>query len=113
MDRSNLPPAVVEALRRGNKIEAIKLLRQSVGGLGLAEAKAFLDRLENAAGAAAAQGAAAKPRATAKVVHHAAPLPRRDGLSPGEEPRAGSNPMPVIGLIVLALLGIWLFSSYG
>lgn len=33
-----LPPAVVDALQRGNKIEAIKLLREH-SGLGLKEAK--------------------------------------------------------------------------
>src|SRR3974377_480055 len=36
--RGNLPPEVVAALRNGNKIEAIRLLRQATG-VGLAEAK--------------------------------------------------------------------------
>ena len=37
-----LPPAVVEALQRGNKVEAIKLLRDATG-LGLKEAKDWVD----------------------------------------------------------------------
>jgi ribosomal protein L7/L12 len=36
-----LPPEVIDAIRRGNPIEAIKLLRAR--GLGLAEAKAYID----------------------------------------------------------------------
>jgi hypothetical protein len=37
-----LPPPVLDALRRGNTIEAIKLLRTATG-LGLGEAKALID----------------------------------------------------------------------
>ena len=40
-----LAPQVQEALRRGNKIEAIKLYRQ-LTGVGLAEAKQAIDRAE-------------------------------------------------------------------
>lgn len=39
---STLPPAVAAALRRGNKIDAIKLLREHTG-LGLKEAKDAID----------------------------------------------------------------------
>ena len=38
-------PQIQEALRRGNKIEAIKIHREMTG-LGLAEAKEAIDRLE-------------------------------------------------------------------
>jgi ribosomal protein L7/L12 len=38
----NLPPDVLDALRRGRTLEAIKRLRQATG-LGLAEAKALVD----------------------------------------------------------------------
>ena len=111
MDRSNLPPAVVDALRRGNKIEAIKLLREAMGGLGLAEVKAFVDRLERGGAAAPAPKATVKP--AMRSAHPAPAAPRRDGLSPGEEPRSSSNPIPLIGLIALAGLALWLFSRYG
>jgi len=40
-----LAPQVQEALRRGNKIEAIKLYRQ-LTGVGLVEAKHAIDRAE-------------------------------------------------------------------
>jgi ribosomal protein L7/L12 len=42
-------PQVLEALRRGNKIEAIKLYRE-LTGTGLAEAKRAIDELENRLG---------------------------------------------------------------
>lgn len=41
----DLAPQVQEALRRGNKIEAIKLYRE-LTGVGLAEAKQAIDRAE-------------------------------------------------------------------
>jgi ribosomal protein L7/L12 len=40
-----LSPQVQEALRRGNKIEAIKIYRE-LTGVGLAEAKQVIDRAE-------------------------------------------------------------------
>lgn len=40
-----LSPQIQEALRRGNKIEAIKLYRE-LTGVGLAEAKSAIDRAE-------------------------------------------------------------------
>ena len=40
-----LSPQIQEALRRGNKIEAIKLYREMTG-VGLAEAKDIIDRAE-------------------------------------------------------------------
>ena len=40
-----LAPQVQDALRRGNKIEAIKIYRE-LAGVGLAEAKDALDRAE-------------------------------------------------------------------
>ena len=38
-----LPPEVIEAIRQGRKIEAIKILREAKG-LGLANAKVLVDR---------------------------------------------------------------------
>jgi ribosomal protein L7/L12 len=40
-----LSPQIQEALRRGNKIEAVKLYRE-LTGVGLAEAKQAIDRAE-------------------------------------------------------------------
>ena len=43
---STLSPQIQEALRRGNKIEAIKIYRE-LTGTGLAEAKQAIDYLES------------------------------------------------------------------
>jgi hypothetical protein len=48
-----LPPEVVEAWRKGRKIEAIRLLREKTGA-GLAEAKAAVEALERSEGKASA-----------------------------------------------------------
>jgi ribosomal protein L7/L12 len=43
--KAAVPPGVLDALLRGNKIEAIKLYREATG-VGLAEAKAFVEELQ-------------------------------------------------------------------
>ena len=63
--RNPLPPQVVDALQRGEKIEAIKLMRQ-LSGLGLVQAKDAVEASAHALGAGSG-----------------------DGLSPGEVPRTG------------------------
>jgi hypothetical protein len=104
MDRNSLPADVLEALRRGNKIEAIKRLRE-VAKMGLAEAKGVVDALEGHA-------TAEKPGATPRVPHaapHVQRRPRVDDLSPGEAPRSSLG--PAVFVIVLAALAfaVWLF----
>lgn len=81
-----LPPAVVIALQNGNKIQAIRLLREQTG-LGLKEA---YDRIE--AASAAGHGAATGG----------------EGLAPGEVPRSR---VPV-GWIVVALVIIGIAYFY-
>ena len=76
-------PAIVEALKKGNKIEAIKLLRQA-SGLGLAEAKQYIDRYETAK-----LKDQVKEQTAARTVapHNAAAAhvyKPRPGLSPGQ-----------------------------
>ena len=102
-----LPPPVIEALRAGNKIEAIKRLRE-VSGIGLGEAKALIDAVEHHARAAAKQGKqAASAAATMHAKHtghphakHPNPLiMHRPGLSPGEEPRVGGHGWWILALI--------------
>ena len=61
-----LPPDVLNALERGNKIEAIKLLRQKTG-LGLKESKDLID--------------AAAPQV----------VKTKRTLAPGEEPASGGR----------------------
>ena len=43
--KAGVPPAVLEALQRGEKIEAIKLYREATGA-GLAEAKDYVEELQ-------------------------------------------------------------------
>jgi ribosomal protein L7/L12 len=45
---SNSPPAVVDALRRGQKIDAIKAYREATGA-GLKEAKEYVEELQRRA----------------------------------------------------------------
>ncbi len=78
---SGVPPAVLQALAAGNKIEAIRLLREHAG-IGLKEAKDRVDAL--AASTGNGGGSAGN-------------LP---GLAPGEQPHGSS----ALGWIVVALV---------
>lgn len=109
-DRPSFPPAVLEALRKGNKLEAIKLLRQA-SKTGLVEAKALVDAVQ---GAKAAGARAAAPHARSPSVGAAAratpgpPVPgyvphSESGLSPGEVPRAGAHFWWVLVLVLGAV----------
>ncbi len=82
MSQFTLPPQAVDALRRGNKIEAIKLLRQA-SGLGLAEAKGIIDRLD-----------------------------QTTGLSPGEVPRGAGGAFGTVILVAAAAAGIWAYIKF-
>ncbi len=64
-------PKALEALKAGNKIEAIKIVRAATG-VGLAEAKAIVDRT------------------TMHAAHQAASPHSRTGLSPGQVPDSPS-----------------------
>ena len=97
-----LPDAVVEALQRGDKNAAIKLLRERTG-LGL---KAARERIEAAGSAAASFPADGAPPALPHLDHRIdAPrdvlAPRANGLAPGEVPRSNGA-----FWLVLALLAI-------
>jgi hypothetical protein len=94
-------PEIVEALKKGNKIEAIKLLRKA-SGLGLAEAKEYIERYEKAK---------LKVETAERTVapHHAAPLhvyKPRPGLSPGQvAPEAGGPLAGIVVAVIAAALG--------
>jgi ribosomal protein L7/L12 len=83
MHGAALPPAVLSAMARGDKIEAIKLTREATG-LGLKEAK---DAVE-----AAATGA---PASVHKSSNH---------LAPGEVPRSRINWVAIASLLGFALV---------
>jgi hypothetical protein len=121
--RPQLPPGVIEALKQGNKIEAIRILRESTK-MGLTEAKAaveMLDKMKGVVGAAQAIANVAqsvRPAATSNtssvsknVRMHAKPGPaplRRPGMSPGEMPRDGNG---VVGIAILVIVGLALALS--
>ena len=96
----SLPPDVVDALRQGNKIEAIKRLRAAIG-VGLAEAKAAVD-------------AAERHSAFASGTHPSAPaVGARTTLSPGEVPKSGGSNLAYIVIAIVAALAGWLFAKFG
>jgi hypothetical protein len=114
----SLPPDVVEALKLGRPVEAIKRLRKA-SGMGLAEAKALVDAFSR--GKTAYQPPASKPRerregtprrnempATVhphQYVAHQQPAVSRAGLGQGEVPRSNSAFWWVVFLVVVALVG--------
>ena len=113
MTQRQFPPEVLEALKRGNKIEAIKLLR-AAAKVGLAEAKTVVDALQNSQAGiapAAPPPAAKRPNVGIAHKHHAINpnLVRRPGLSPGEVPREGGGGMGWVVVLVGGLLLAWFF----
>ena len=109
IDRNALPPAVIDALRRGDKIGAIKLLREATK-LGLAEAKGAIDALEAAKSGRPAPPSAAKPAKRVAVAHaHAQRRPREDDLGPGEEPHGSASAAATVMLLAAVALVVWFF----
>jgi hypothetical protein len=94
----SLPADVVDALKGGNKIEAIKRFRVATGA-GLAEAKAAIE--------------AAEGHKTLTISAHVEIGPRKPGLAPGEVPKTNRNAMAFIVVAVLAALAGWLFAKFG
>lgn len=82
------PAAATEALRRGNKIEAIRLVREATG-LGLKEAKDAVEAREQT------------------LVPTVEGLMPRDGLSPGEVPRSRDRWWWWLILVVIAVGVLW------
>ena len=103
---SSLPPEVVEALRKGNKIEAIKRLREATG-VGLAEAKGAVEHFEW-------HGSSSIPKvsATVRVTVKKAPPGRAAALSPGEEPRSSISVGVIVTVAVIAALAGWLAAKF-
>ncbi len=95
-----LPADVVDALKQGNKIEAIRRLRAATK-VGLAEAKAAID---------AAEGHTAFASGTHSPAHS---VGARTTLSPGEVPRSGGNNLAYIVIAIVAAVAGWLFGKFG
>ena len=104
-----LPPAVLEALQRGDKIAAVKLLRERTG-IGL---KAARERIDQAGFQTSAFPDAPSSGASAALPHFdhriEAPrdqlAPRANGLAPGEVPR--SNGAFWLVLLLLAVIAAY------
>ena len=107
--RPSFPPEVLEALKRGNKLEAIKLLR-AAAKVGLAEAKTVVDAIQAGNAPPATPPAAKRPNVGLAHKHHALNpnLVRRPGLSPGEVPRSGDG-MGWVVVLVGGLMLAWFF----
>ncbi len=90
-----LSPAAIEALKRGNTIEAIKIVRESTG-VGLAEAKAIVDEIQR--NLPAAGSSLASPPATA-------PMRAGPGLAPGEV-RSGAGVGKWLALAAIAAIAV-------
>ncbi|MBI3148645.1 MAG: ribosomal protein L7/L12 [Betaproteobacteria bacterium] len=93
---ASLPADVQAALARGNKIEAIRLLRATTG-LGLKDAKDRIDAAE-AGGQRAASSVPANPT---------------PGLSPGEVPRTRVGRWAFLLVFAALVLGYWLYRRAG
>jgi ribosomal protein L7/L12 len=86
MRSGDIPDPVRQALAEGNRIEAIRLLRDHEG-LGLKEAKERVDALEQRT--------------------------RGAGLAPGEQPRVSGLPGWIVAAVVLAVAGLYLLQRAG
>ena len=106
-DPHNIPPQVMQAVQRGNLIEAIKYMRQHKPQLGLAEAKALIEAIQKQ-GAPMVQNAQARVEGkmhTHAQTHHAVPSASMNpNTSPGEVPRTGSGPVFAVMVIAIAVV---------
>jgi len=105
-DTHNIPPQVLQAVQRGNLIEAIKFLRQHKPQLGLAEAKALIEAIQRQANVPAlVQKAQARVEGGMHPHGPAHPIPSsmmNPHVSPGEVPRTGSG--SVFAVMVIAIV---------
>jgi ribosomal protein L7/L12 len=88
MPSGTLAPNVIEAIRRGNRIDAIRLLRDQTG-MGLQEAKDAVEAYE-------------------------AEHPAVAATSPGEVEASGGSPLRwIAALVVAAIVAYYLFRRFG
>lgn len=104
-EKITLTPEAVAALRNGNKIEAIRLMREK-SGIGLAEAKAVVDAFERVSAIPAGAKVVMKQ---AIHVKHGAPVHMESppsGLSPGEVPRGAGVWKTAVAIAVAIVVAI-------
>lgn len=99
-----LPAPVQLALQRGEKIEAIKLLREH-WGLGLREAKAVIDAELAQPGSVVQPGSAGQRALSVAQARRGAP----PHLAPGEQPRRSASWVWILvaGVLLLAWFGVF------
>lgn len=103
--RPALPLQVLDALQRGQVVEAIKLMRQQQG-LGLKEAKEMVDAARQHL--VATPGATSRPSATPRPAPPETPPQPLNGRAPGEEPQH-SHAVDAVLLLAAALAVCWYF----
>jgi len=107
MPLDSLPPDVVEALKLGKPIEAIKRLRKSTG-MGLAEAKALVDAFSAGNTAYQRPGRRSRNRSTADNAVPPVPAPAGPGMASEEmvERREAPPPNDDLSGMTLRSLGL-------
>lgn len=108
--RNSLPPEVIEALRAGKPIEAMKLLRKS-SGVDLKAAKDAIEaQLRNASSSRMTARSPHAPEAkrALEALHRKFEDPRHRRLSPGEVPRTTVESEWLVALAA-AVLAIYYF----
>ena len=104
-EKITLTQEAIAALRTGNKIQAIKLMREK-SGIGLAEAVAVVEAFEKVSNIPKNAKVVMKQAVTVKrgtPVHVEA---LRDGLSPGEVPRAAASWKVAVAVVVAIVVAI-------
>jgi hypothetical protein len=103
----SLGPDVIDALRQGRTIDAIRFLRKEKG-IGLKEAKDIIDSIDAQLPAASARGDENEARAPAKRAQPAT-YANPGGYSPGEMPRSYNAAWVVMVLAAAAAIGYYFF----
>ncbi|HEX3062617.1 MAG TPA: hypothetical protein VHP55_08085 [Usitatibacter sp.] len=104
-EKITVPPEAVAALRSGNKIEAIRLMREK-SGIGLAEAKAVVEAFEKVSAIPRNAKISMTSAVSVKRVAPAALDSPPAGLSPGEEPRAAATWKVAVAIAVAVVVAI-------
>ena len=121
----SIPPQVRAALESGNLIEAIKLMRQQMPQLGLAEAKALVDAMQRQGVKVnvktnvktTVRSAPHNQPASAVIPHHHAAMPTGPatagpGLSPGEMPRTSASAALIfVAIAIFAVIAAAVYFS--
>ena len=117
----NVPPEVIEALKRGDKQAAMKMLLKGRQITGIKDVMKLLQSLQESGVLKEVKQQVKVNVSTARsapATTHPAPHPHpkpvasvpltRDGLSPGEVPRASGKAMGFVVLLVIAAVVVFL-----